>query len=114
MHTSWSRRLFAHSAAGDKIKVLVLSGTTAAGKSALSMRLARVLNAEIISADSAQIYTGMDVGTDKVSAADRAQVPHHLIDMVPPSCTTFSAHSFAVAATAAIREVAARGRTPYV
>ena len=56
----------------------------------------------------------MDIGTDKLSAADRAQVPHHLIDIVPPSSTSFSAHSFAAHASAAIRDIAARGKLPMV
>lgn len=93
----------APAAGAGKIKVLVIAGPTGSGKTDLSMRLARSLNAEIVSADSAQLYVGLDIGTDKVSQADRAQVPHHMVDILPSTASSFSAFSFGALATRAIR-----------
>jgi tRNA dimethylallyltransferase len=64
--------------------LIVVLGPTAAGKSALSLELAERLDAEIIGADSRQVYRGLDIGTAKVSASERATIPHHLIDIVDP------------------------------
>ncbi len=64
--------------------LLVIVGPTAVGKTGLSLQLARAFEAEIISADSRQIYCGLDIGTDKATPQQRAQVPHHLIDVVDP------------------------------
>jgi tRNA dimethylallyltransferase len=63
---------------------LILTGPTASGKSALALELADRLNAEIISADSMTLYRGMDIGTAKPSATERARIPHHLIDVLDP------------------------------
>ena len=90
---------------------ICLAGPTASGKSALALRLAEHLRLEIVSVDSAQVYRGMDIGTAKPGAAERAAVPHHLIDLIEPE-QAYSAARFvhdAVAAAAAIR---ARGRLP--
>ena len=62
-------------------RVIVVAGPTAAGKSRLALELARIVGGEIISADSIQVYRGMDIGTAKVSHQVRMQVPHHLIDI---------------------------------
>jgi tRNA dimethylallyltransferase len=62
----------------------ILSGPTAAGKTALGLLLARRLNAEIVSVDSMAVYRGLDIGTAKPTAAQRAEVPHHLVDLVEP------------------------------
>ncbi|MHB8780266.1 MAG: tRNA (adenosine(37)-N6)-dimethylallyltransferase MiaA [Candidatus Geothermincolia bacterium] len=91
--------------------LLAVVGPTAVGKTRLSLELAPRLGAEILSVDSAQVYRGMDIGTDKPSAGQRRQVRHHLIDVVEPS------HSFSVAeyrelATAAIADMRGRGVTP--
>jgi len=77
------------------------------------MALAERLGLEIISMDSAQVYLGMDIGTAKPCRAERARVPHHLLDLVPPT-ETYSAARFASDAAAAIREVFARGALPLV
>jgi len=66
------------------IPLLVIVGPTAVGKTALAIGLARALGGEIVSADSRQVYRGMDIGTAKPSASERAAVPHHLIDVVAP------------------------------
>ena len=88
-----------------------LAGPTASGKTAAALALARVLPLEIISVDSALVYRGMDVGTAKPSAAERAAVPHHLIDILEPT-EAYSAARFVADATRLVHEVRARGRLP--
>jgi tRNA dimethylallyltransferase len=90
---------------------LGLLGPTASGKTALSLAVARVLDAEIISMDSRQVYRGMDIGTAKVSSEERAAVPHHGLDLVDPN-ETYSAGRFAREARGWIREIRERGRVP--
>jgi len=68
----------------EKQKILVLIGPTAVGKTELSLLLAEEFKAEIISADSMQVYRGMDIGTAKPTPAERRRVPHHLLDVVDP------------------------------
>ena len=94
-------------------KILVICGPTASGKSALALRLAEELDAEIINADSMQIYRGMDIGTAKPSAEERARIPHHLIDIADPD-QSFSAADFAEAADEAIRDISSRGKRSIV
>jgi len=91
--------------------LLAIAGPTASGKSALAMEVARRWPVEIISVDSAQVYRGMDIGTAKPSAAERAAVPHHLIDVRDPE-QPYSAALFAADARRICAEVAARGRRP--
>src|SRR4029453_19154404 len=88
-------------------------GPPASGKSALAMTLAKELDGEIVTVDSAQIYRGMDVGTAKPSRDERAQVPHHLIDIVDPT-ESYSAARFVADAQRAIADIRARGRVPIV
>ena len=90
--------------------VIVLVGPTAVGKTALSFRLAEQFNCEIISMDSMQVYRGMDIGTAKPSLAERAAVPHHLIDIADPD-EQYDAARFVADAVAAIENIAARGKT---
>lgn len=115
-----------------KPRVLVLAGPTASGKTALSLALAHALNGEVISADSvqaracsavrcgtpaalprAQVYTGLDVGSAKLAVGERQGVPHHLLDLLPPTLE-FSAGDWVDAALQAAGEVIARGRVPIV
>ncbi len=88
-----------------------LAGPTACGKSAIALTLAERVPLEIISVDSALVYRGMDIGTAKPSVADRAAVPHHLIDILDPH-EAYSAAQFAADATRLIGEIRARGRLP--
>ncbi|MFO1302914.1 MAG: tRNA (adenosine(37)-N6)-dimethylallyltransferase MiaA [Burkholderiales bacterium] len=88
-------------------------GPTASGKSALAMELAQAFDGEIVTVDSAQVYRGMDVGTAKPSAAERALVPHHLLDIVDPT-ESYSAARFVADAMRAIQDIRSRGRTPIV
>jgi tRNA dimethylallyltransferase len=90
---------------------LGLAGPTASGKSALAAQLARHLPIEIVSVDSAQVYRGMDIGTAKPSAAERAAITHHLIDIRDPA-QAYSAAAFVADARAAIAAIHARGRVP--
>jgi tRNA dimethylallyltransferase len=88
-----------------------LAGPTASGKSAIALALAERVPLEIVSVDSALVYRGMDIGTAKPSAAERAAVPHHLIDLLDPR-EAYSAAQFAADATRLIDEIRGRGRLP--
>ncbi|MBS1177065.1 MAG: miaA [Proteobacteria bacterium] len=92
---------------------ICLAGPTASGKSALALQLADALHGEVefISVDSAQVYRGMDIGTAKPDAAERARVPHHLIDLIEPE-QAYSAAMFVRDANAAAETIRARGRLP--
>ncbi|HXE98388.1 MAG TPA: tRNA (adenosine(37)-N6)-dimethylallyltransferase MiaA [Dongiaceae bacterium] len=90
-------------------KILIICGPTASGKSDLALRLAHELDAEIVNADSMQIYRGLDIGTAKPSKEQQAEIRHHLIDVVEPD-RQFSAADYAAAADAAIRDIAGRGK----
>lgn len=90
---------------------ILLAGPTASGKSAVALCLAEQLRGEIISVDSMQVYRGLDLGTAKPSAADRARVPHHLIDVAGLD-ESFDAARFIRLAHAAVAEIQARGRVP--
>lgn len=89
--------------------VILLAGPTATGKTALALALAEALDAEVVSADSALVYRGMDIGTAKPDAAERARAPHHLLDIREPE-DTYNASDFARDARAAIDAIHARGR----
>lgn len=91
--------------------LVALVGPTAAGKTALSLDLAETLSAEIVSADSMQVYRGMNIGTAKATPRDRERVPHHALDLVDPD-TPFSVADYVRAAEAAIARIRARGRIP--
>ena len=96
---------------GNEAPIAMLLGPTASGKSAVAMALARRLPIEIVTVDSAQVYRGMDIGTAKPTAAERAAVPHHLIDIVDPR-DSYSAARFVADAQAAIAQVRSGGRWP--
>jgi tRNA dimethylallyltransferase len=92
-------------------QAIALLGPTASGKTALALELCEHLPCEIISVDSALVYRGMDIGTAKPSAAELAQVPHHLIDIRDPT-EAYSAADFRRDALRLMDEITARGRTP--
>lgn len=94
-------------------RVVAIGGPTATGKTALSVALARHFGAEVISADSMQIYRGLDVGTAKVTTEECCGVPHHLVDILDPEMP-FSVADFVSAADRCIREITAAGRLPLV
>lgn len=93
--------------------LIAIVGPTASGKSALGMRLARETGGEIVSCDSQQVYRGLDIGTAKATAKERADVSHHLIDVVAPD-EPFSAAEYARLARAALEDITARMRLPVV
>jgi len=95
------------------IPCIVLVGPTAIGKSAIALALARRVGGEIVSADSAQVYRGMDIGTAKPDAAARAAIPHHLLDLIEPT-DAYSAARFRGDAIAAIDAIRGGGRMPIV
>ena len=90
-------------------RIACLVGPTASGKSALALDIAERLGAEIVSADSRQLYRGLDIGTAKPTAAERARVPHHCLDLADADAA-FDAARFREAASDAIARVSARGR----
>lgn len=96
-----------------KPKLVVISGLTASGKTALSILLAKQFNAEIISADSRQVYQGLDLGTAKITPAEMQGVPHHCLDIVDPTQNTrYSVGDFQRDAYATIDQIIARGKLP--
>jgi tRNA dimethylallyltransferase len=90
-----------------------LLGPTGSGKTALSLELGERFGGEIVSCDSVAVYRGMDLGTAKPTAEERARLPHHLIDVANPD-QPFTAGEYSRQARAALREIAARGRLPIV
>jgi len=91
------------------LRIVVICGPTASGKTALAVELGEKLNAEIVSADSQQCYRGLDAGTAKPTVAESARVPHHLLDVADPE-EQLDAARFVKLADAAIASIAARGR----
>jgi tRNA dimethylallyltransferase len=89
--------------------IVALAGPTASGKSAAALALAQALDAEIVSVDSALVYRGLDIGSAKPTRAERARVPHHLIDICDP-VDSYSAAEFAADAQRLLREIRGRGR----
>jgi tRNA dimethylallyltransferase len=94
-----------------KPAVVAILGPTATGKSALALALAERYDGEIINCDSTAVYRGFDIGTDKIAAAERRGIPHHLIDIVDPT-EEYTAAQYARDAAAAVRDIHARGRLP--
>ncbi|NLE24167.1 MAG: tRNA (adenosine(37)-N6)-dimethylallyltransferase MiaA [Clostridiaceae bacterium] len=94
-------------------KVMVIAGPTASGKTDLAVELALAVNGEIISADSMQIYRGMNIGTAKPTVDERRGIPHHLIDIVNPD-EEYSVAQFKEDALACINDIKKRGKTPIV
>ena len=90
---------------------LAITGPTASGKTSLSLSLAERLGCEIISIDSMQIYRDMNIGTAKATAEERARVPHHMIDFLPPS-ESYSAEDYRADAMRALADIESRGRLP--
>ncbi|MBR5339516.1 MAG: tRNA (adenosine(37)-N6)-dimethylallyltransferase MiaA [Lachnospiraceae bacterium] len=91
--------------------LIVIAGPTAVGKTAASVRLAEWIGGEIVSADSMQVYRGMDIGSAKASLAERRGIPHHLLDIVDPS-ENFSVARYQKYAYAALQDIYSRGKIP--
>jgi len=93
--------------------LIILTGPTAAGKTALSIRLAKRINGAIISADSMQVYRHMDIGSAKITQEEMGGVPHYLIDVLEPY-EEFSVHTFKRLAETALEEIYVKGMIPIV
>ncbi len=94
-------------------KILVILGPTSTGKSDLAVSLAQTFNGEIISADSRQVYTGLDVATGKITSEEMRDIPHHLLSVVPPE-QTFSVAEWKSLAEKEIRNILSRGKLPII
>ncbi len=94
-------------------KILVIVGPTASGKSALSVRLAKKFNGEIISADSRQVYTGLDIGTGKITKKEMRGVPHHLLDVVNPK-KQFSVAEYKKLADKSVGNILKKDKVPII
>jgi tRNA dimethylallyltransferase len=97
----------------DKKRVIVIAGPTASGKTSISISLAQAICGEIVSADSCQVYKGMDIGTAKASLEERAQVPHHMIDICNIQ-EPFNVAQFAKSGKEAIEGIIARDNVPII
>lgn len=97
----------------SKKKLVILSGPTAAGKTALSIALAKEINGEIISADSMQVYKGMDVGTAKILPEEMQGIKHHLIDIINPD-EPWSVSEFKAWTLKAMEEIYSKGKIPII
>lgn len=96
-----------------KPKVVVILGQTATGKSSLAVKIAKKINGEIISADSRQIYKGLNIGTGKITEEEMRGVPHHLLDIVNPR-VRFSVSQYKKLAEEKIEEILTRNKTPII
>src|SRR5665647_3852626 len=92
-------------------RIVVILGPTGVGKTAVSLSLAERLHAEIVSADSMQIYRGMNIGTAKATAADRARIPHHCIDLLEVT-ERYSAAQYQSDARAALAQIRQKEKLP--
>jgi len=97
----------------NKQKVVIITGTTAVGKTKLSIEIAKLFNGEIISADSCQVYKGFDIGTAKISEKDKQGVEHYLIDIQNPN-DEYNAGEFARQASLAIKKINSKGKLPII
>jgi tRNA dimethylallyltransferase len=97
-----------------KPKVITIVGPTASGKTALSISLATQFNGEVISADSRQVYRGMDLGTGKVTTEEMAGIPHHLLDIADPAIDTYTGADFVHDASVAITDITEHGHVPII
>ncbi len=97
----------------NKLPVIAVVGATASGKTALAVGLAKYYGGEVISADSMQIYQGMDIATAKPTEEEKAGVPHHLMDFLPVT-ESYSVARYVAAANAAADEIVSRGHIPVI
>lgn len=96
-----------------KQKLLIIVGPTSSGKSALAVELARKFNGEVISADSRQVYRGLDIGTGKITKREMQGIPHHLLDVASPK-NIFTAHDYVIHTTPTVVDVVWRGKLPII
>ena len=96
-----------------KQKVIVILGPTATGKSDLAVKIAKMINGEVVSADSRQIYKGLDIGTGKITKKEMEGIPHHLLDVVNPK-KKFTVAQYQKLTNSAIAEIVNKGKTPII
>jgi tRNA dimethylallyltransferase len=94
-------------------KIIVVCGPTATGKSDYAVELAKKIGGEVVSADSRQVYRGLDIGSGKITTEETRGIPHHILDVTDPK-DVFSVTQYQVLATKAIEEIIARGNTPII
>lgn len=97
-----------------KPKIIVILGQTATGKSDFAVEVAKEVNGEIISADSRQVYKGMDLGTGKITKKEMQGIPHYMLDIVSPKNKTFSVSDFQKLANKKIKEILDKGKIPII
>ncbi|MEN9647904.1 MAG: tRNA delta(2)-isopentenylpyrophosphate transferase, tRNA dimethylallyltransferase [Candidatus Parcubacteria bacterium] len=97
----------------SKPHIVVVCGPTATGKTQYAIELAKKINGEVISADSRQVYTGMNIGSGKVTREEMQGIPHHLIDVVSPK-KVFTVSDYQQLATQIIEEIISRGKVPII
>ncbi len=97
----------------SKPKIIVILGPTASGKSDLAVHIAKQCNGEVISADSRQVYKGLDIGSGKITKKEMQGVPHHLLDVVSPK-QIFSVEDFKIKAQEAIQTILNKGKVPII
>ena len=97
-----------------KAQVLVILGPTASGKSAVAIELAKKYDGEIISADSRQVYRGLDIGSGKVTKQEMAGIPHYLLDVADPKKADFSVAEYKKLADKALADIVSRGKLPII
>ena len=93
--------------------VIIICGSTATGKSALAVEIAKLIDGEVISTDSRQVYTGLDIGSAKITVPEMEGIPHHLIDVADPN-TVFTVADFQKLAQEKITDIHARGKMPII
>lgn len=98
---------------GNKIKIIVVAGPTASGKTSLGIKIAEAVNGEIISADSMQVYKGMSIATAAPTMQERALIPHHLVEILYQE-QSFSVSDFCDMAREKIADISSRGKTPII
>jgi len=96
-----------------KPKILIIVGPTASGKSDLAVQLAQTFNGEVISADSRQVYTGLNIGTGKITTEEMQDIPHHLLDIADPK-DQFTVTQWRTHAETAIADILKRGKLPII
>ena len=98
---------------GEKTPLVIVCGPTATGKSSLAVQLALAVNGEVVSADSMQVYKGLDIATAKIEEGERKGIPHHMIDIVEPN-RVFSVADYIILAKKQIYNIAAGGKIPII
>lgn len=95
-------------------KIIVVAGPTASGKTSLGIELALKFNGEIISADSRQVYRGLDIGSGKVTKEESRGIKHYLIDILEPGSSKYSVHQFQTDCLELIEDISSRGKMPII